>query len=135
MKNFCFETICNITQEPQDLQTFNCAHGFISKFAVIKYHQLLTKVQCINGKSPFSQLATVSSSTSKIYWHLPQFKVTINLFLDTWYFAHYNVHRQTVSNHFQVSGNYLLNVVLILLLNSILFLLFRLVSIAAVYKC
>ena len=64
MKNFRFKTICNITQEPQNLQTFNCACGFIGKSAVIKYHQLLSKVQCINWKSCFDQLATASSSIS-----------------------------------------------------------------------
>ncbi len=64
MKNFRFETLCNITQESQDPQTFNCACGFIGKSAVTKYHQLLSKVQCINGKSRFDQLATASASTS-----------------------------------------------------------------------
>ncbi len=51
MKNFRFDTICNIIQEPQELQRFNCAFRFISKSAVIKYHQLLPKVKCIIGKS------------------------------------------------------------------------------------
>ncbi len=37
MKDFRFDTICNSTQEPQDLQKFNCACEFI------KYHQLLSK--------------------------------------------------------------------------------------------
>ncbi len=29
MKNFCFNTICNITQEPQELQRYNRACMFI----------------------------------------------------------------------------------------------------------
>ena len=60
MKNFRFDTICNITQEPQDLQTFGCVCGSIVH-AVIKFHQLLSKVQCINAKSRFDQLATAAS--------------------------------------------------------------------------
>ena len=40
MKNFRFDIICNITQEPQELQRFNC---FICNSAVIKY-QMLSKV-------------------------------------------------------------------------------------------
>ncbi len=31
MKNFCFNTICNITQEPQGMQGFNCTCGLIGK--------------------------------------------------------------------------------------------------------
>ncbi len=38
MKKFCFDTIWIITQEPQELQGYNCARGFIAKSAVIKYH-------------------------------------------------------------------------------------------------
>ncbi len=34
--NFDFDTIRNITQEPQELHIFNCACGFTSKSAVIK---------------------------------------------------------------------------------------------------
>ena len=64
MTNFCFDTICNITQEPQEMQRFNRACGFISKYAVIKYDQLLSKDISINGKSCFDQLASASSSTS-----------------------------------------------------------------------
>ena len=41
MKNFRFDTICNITQE---LLRFNCDWGFIVKSVVIKYHQLLSNV-------------------------------------------------------------------------------------------
>ena len=48
MKNFCFDTICNITQEPQKLQSLNCACGFIGKSVLTKYHQLLTKVVSIH---------------------------------------------------------------------------------------
>ena len=62
MKTFRFDTICNITQEPQALLILNCACGFIGKSALIKYQQLLSKVIGINGKSRFDQLATVSSS-------------------------------------------------------------------------
>ena len=61
MKNFCFDTICNITQETQDLQGYNCASGFIGKSAVIKYYQL-SKVISINRRIFFDQLATDSSS-------------------------------------------------------------------------
>ena len=32
---FDFDTICNITKEPQELQRFNCTCGFIDKSAVI----------------------------------------------------------------------------------------------------
>ena len=46
MKKFRFIAFCNITQEPQELQRFSCAYGFISKSAVIKY-QLLSKVTSI----------------------------------------------------------------------------------------
>ncbi len=51
MKNFRFDTICNITQESQEIQRFNCACGSIVKSAVIKYHQLLSKIISINGES------------------------------------------------------------------------------------
>ena len=44
MTNFRFDTICNISQIPKDLQRFKCACEFIGKSAVIKYHQLLSKV-------------------------------------------------------------------------------------------
>ncbi len=62
MKTFCFNTICNITHEPQKLQRFHCPCMFIGKCAVIKYHQLISKV--INQKLCFDQLATTSSSTT-----------------------------------------------------------------------
>ncbi len=58
MKNFCFNTICSITQEPQELQRYNRACRFISKSAVIKCHQLLWKVTSINRRSLFDQLST-----------------------------------------------------------------------------
>ncbi len=57
MKNFHFNTICNITQEPRELQTYICACGFIGKSAVIKYNLLLSKVTSINRKSHFDQVA------------------------------------------------------------------------------
>ncbi len=63
MKNFRFNTVCNITQEPQELQRYNRACRFIGKSAVIKYHPLLLKDISINRKSLFEQLATASSST------------------------------------------------------------------------
>ncbi len=63
MKNFRSDTICNITQEPQELERYNCACGFICKSAVTKFPQLLIKVTGINGNSHFDQLATDSSST------------------------------------------------------------------------
>ena len=52
--------------QPQELQRFNCACGFIGKSARIKYHQLLSKVKCTNGKSPFDQLATALSPINVI---------------------------------------------------------------------
>ncbi len=40
MKNFCFDTICNITQEPLELERFNCTFfsAVFGKSAVIKYN-------------------------------------------------------------------------------------------------
>ncbi len=58
MKTFRFNTICNITQEPQELQRYNRAHRFIGKSAVIKCHQVLSKVTSINRRSLIDQLAT-----------------------------------------------------------------------------
>ncbi len=58
MKNFRFNTICNITQEPQELQSYNHAGKFIDKCAVIKCHQLLSKVTSVIRRSLFDQLAT-----------------------------------------------------------------------------
>ncbi len=46
MKNFRFNTFCNITYEPQEL--FKCACRFIGKFAAIQYRQWLSKVMSIN---------------------------------------------------------------------------------------
>ncbi len=42
-----FNTICNITQEPRGLQRYNRACRFIGKSAVIKCHQLLSKVTSV----------------------------------------------------------------------------------------
>ncbi len=58
MKNFRFNTICNITQEPKELQRYNHACRFIGKSAVIKCHQVLSKITSINRRSLFDQLAT-----------------------------------------------------------------------------
>ncbi len=58
MKNFRFNTICNINQEPQEQQRYNRTCRFIGKSAVTKCHQLPTKVTSINRGSPFDQLAT-----------------------------------------------------------------------------
>ena len=60
MKNFCFDTICNITQEPHLLQI--SVDGFIDKSAVIKQCNVLSKVLSINKIYNFDQLATASSS-------------------------------------------------------------------------
>ncbi len=60
-----------ITQEPQELQKYNRACRFIGKFAVIRYHQLLSKAPRINGKSLFDQLATASSSTYAYAFNQP----------------------------------------------------------------
>ena len=57
VKNFQFDTICNITQE---LQRINCACGFIGKSSVIQS----IPIKCINGKSCFEQLVTVYSAPS-----------------------------------------------------------------------
>ncbi len=62
MKTFRLDTICNISQEPQELQKFNYACRFIGE-AVIKYHKLLSKVTSIDGKPRVDQLATASTST------------------------------------------------------------------------
>ncbi len=58
MKNVRFNTICSITQEPQEQQRYNRACKFIGKSAVIKCHQVLSKVTSINRRSIFDQLAT-----------------------------------------------------------------------------
>ena len=63
VKNFCFGTFCNITQEPQELQRFTCASGFIGKSAEKKHYQWLSKCVSINKKLCFNQLATASFST------------------------------------------------------------------------
>ena len=65
MKNFCFETICNITKEPQELQRFNCACWLIGKSAVIKHHRLLLKVIKVltRNRISISLIATASSFT------------------------------------------------------------------------
>ncbi len=57
MKNYRFNTICNIAQE-QELERYNRACRFIGKTAVIKCHQLLVKVTSINRRLLFDQLAT-----------------------------------------------------------------------------
>ncbi len=58
MKNFRFNTICNITKDPQELRRYNRACRFIGESAVIKCHQMLSKVTSINRRSLFDQLAT-----------------------------------------------------------------------------
>ncbi len=58
MKNFRFNTICDITQEPQELQRYNPACRSIGKSAVIKCHQVLSKVTSIDRRSLIDQLAT-----------------------------------------------------------------------------
>ncbi len=42
MKNSRLDTIYNNTQEPQELQRYSCACGFIGKSAAIKYQLLST---------------------------------------------------------------------------------------------
>ncbi len=64
MKNFHFNSICNNTQETQELQRCNNDCEFVGKSGLIKYHHLLSKVKNICGKSHLDQLATASSSTS-----------------------------------------------------------------------
>ncbi len=68
MKNFRFNTICNITQEPQELQRYNRVCRFIGKSAVIKCHQLLSKVTCMNRRlRPDSNRYLVSLSLKVFY--------------------------------------------------------------------
>ncbi len=62
MKDFRFNTICNVTQEPQEIQRSNRACRFIGKSAVMKCNQLLSKVAGVNRRSLFDQLATGTSS-------------------------------------------------------------------------
>ncbi len=70
---------------------YNCACEFIGKSAVIKCHQLLSKVTNINRKSLFDQLATASSSTTPLTpWELPA--KYVQLVIDCNCFA--------VSNHY-----------------------------------
>ncbi len=66
MKNFHFNTICNITQEPQLPQEllYNCVCGLFGKSAVIKKNRSSIAGQKINRKLHFDQLATASYSTS-----------------------------------------------------------------------
>ena len=49
--------ICNITQEPQELEKYNSAWKFIGMSAVIKYHQLLSvkSYKSINRKLCFDK--------------------------------------------------------------------------------
>ncbi len=51
MKNFLFNTICNITQEPQELQRYNRACRFIDKSTVIKINVIscYQKLQVLTG--------------------------------------------------------------------------------------
>ncbi len=74
MKNFHFDTICNISREPQELQYRDSivpAGSLAHKSAVIKYQQLLSKVTSSNRQSCFDQLAAASSSTPPYWtkWH------------------------------------------------------------------
>ena len=58
MKNFRFDTICNITEELQEL---NCFCGFIGNSTIIKY---LIAVKSLYKLTRFDQLATTFSVTS-----------------------------------------------------------------------
>ena len=75
MKNFHYDTICNILQESQELQRFNCACGFISKSAVSKYYQLLTKVIASlffqNLASPQNMILQEEVKTCILHWPTP----------------------------------------------------------------
>ena len=62
MKNFRFNNIATLLRNHKNNRDTNCARSFIGKSAVIKYHELLSKVSSINRKSLFDQLATASSS-------------------------------------------------------------------------
>ncbi len=81
MKNFRFNTICNITQKPKELQRYNRACRFIGKCAVIKY-QLLSKASSVIRKLLFDQLEQTPSipslNASVFYFHWPQGQNTVN---------------------------------------------------------
>ena len=47
MKNFRFDTLCNITQEPQELQILNNAFGFIGKPVMINVTNCCHKLQVL----------------------------------------------------------------------------------------
>ncbi len=69
MKNFRFYTNCNITQEPQELQRYNRACRFIGKSAVIKCHQVLSKLTSINRRSLFEHTPSICIlSYEKTFW-------------------------------------------------------------------
>ena len=60
--NLTFETCAphwRIAQEPQELQRFNYAYEFIDKSAVIKHHQVLSKVRSICVLTSYEQLPTL----------------------------------------------------------------------------
>ena len=66
MKNFLFDTICNITQESQELYTkIQLCLWVLGKSAVMKYHQMYQRL-IFNGKSHINQLVTASFTTSSL---------------------------------------------------------------------
>ncbi len=75
MKNFRFNTICNITQEPQELQRYNRACKFIGKSAVIRCYQ---KLQVLTGDR-FSTSQQQTPSICILNWMY----LTIYVFVDT----------------------------------------------------
>ncbi len=71
-KKFCLTLFYIITQELEELQRCNDhdAYGFIGKYAVMKCHQLLSKIAVsIHGKTRFDQLAIAAFSTPFLKWN------------------------------------------------------------------
>ncbi len=48
MKFIRFDIICNITQEPRELQRFNCDSGFIGKSTAIKLSSAVKKYKYVH---------------------------------------------------------------------------------------
>ncbi len=84
MKNFHFNTICNITQEPQELQRYNRACRFLGKSAVIKMSSVAIKSYKYYQEIAFrpvsnSYLLSLSLTTNNIYLiHLKGFCCTLS---------------------------------------------------------
>ncbi len=62
MKNFRFDTICNITQEPPELQRHN-TFVHVGSLVSLLLQTTISWYQKNKGKSHFDQLASASSCT------------------------------------------------------------------------